>query len=92
MSSKKTFLVDSVGVFTPKRKAIDALTPGDGGYVIAGIKDIDGARVGDTITLDRDRAETALSGFETILPKVFAGMYPISSDDYEAFREALQIL
>jgi GTP-binding protein LepA len=92
MSSKKTFLVDSVGVFTPKRKAKDALTPGDVGYVIAGIKDIDGARVGDTITLDRDRAETALSGFETILPKVFAGMYPISSDDYEAFREALQKL
>ncbi len=92
MSSKKTFNVDSVGVFTPKRLQKDALTPGDVGYIIAGIKDLDGARVGDTITQDRDRAEEALDGFETILPKVFAGMYPISSDDYESFRDALQKL
>ena len=92
MSSGKTFNVDSVGIFTPKREAKDALLPGDVGFIIAGIKDIDGARVGDTITLERDRAEAPLEGFERVMPKVFAGMYPVTSDDYENFREALQKL
>lgn len=92
MSTGRTFQVDNVGVFTPKRLPRDQLSCGEVGYIIAGIKEIEAARVGDTITLARDPAEEALPGFKEIQPRVFAGMYPINADDYEAFREALQKL
>lgn len=85
--------VDSVGVFTPKRKEKDYLEAGEVGYIIAGIKDIHGAPVGDTITHSKN-ADTvdALPGFKKVQPKVYAGMFTVSSDDYEDFREALNKL
>ncbi|MCG6869405.1 MAG: translation elongation factor 4 [Gammaproteobacteria bacterium] len=92
MSTGRSYQVERVGVFTPKREDREVLSAGEVGYVIAGIKEIDGARVGDTFTTaDRPAAE-ALPGFEEVQPKVFAGMYPISADDYTAFREALEKL
>ena len=92
MSSGRIFQVESVGVFTPKRLTCEALGPGEVGYVIAGIKEIDGAPVGDTVTLADRRAEQPLPGFEEMRPRVFSGLYPINSDDYESFREALRKL
>jgi len=92
MSTGRTFQVDNLGVFTPKRLPKDKLSCGEVGYIIAGIKEIEAARVGDTITLARDPADVALPGFKEIQPRVFAGLYPINSDDYEMFREALQKL
>ncbi len=92
MSSGRIFQVESVGVFTPKRLTCAALGPGEVGYVIAGIKEIDGAPVGDTVTLADRRAEQALPGFAEMHPRVFSGLYPINSDDYESFREALRKL
>ncbi|MBX2825969.1 MAG: translation elongation factor 4 [Gammaproteobacteria bacterium] len=92
MSTGRTFQVDNVGVFTPKRLPKESLSCGEVGYIIAGIKEIEAARVGDTITLARDPADEALPGFKEVQPRVFAGMYPINSEDYEMFREALQKL
>ncbi len=92
MSTGRTFQVEKVGVFTPKRHDKKLLGTGEVGFVIAGIKDIDGAPVGDTITLADRRAQTPLPGFLEMRPRVFAGLYPVSSDDYESFREALQKL
>ncbi|HEB98856.1 MAG TPA: elongation factor 4, partial [Thiotrichales bacterium] len=92
MSTGRSYLVDSVGIFTPKRQETGELRAGDVGFVIAGIKEIDGAPVGDTLTLaDRPAAEP-LPGFQKVQPRVFAGLYPVSSDDYEDLREALQKL
>ena len=70
----------------------DVLNTGEVGFVIAGIKDIYGAPVGDTLTLTKKACETPLPGFKQVQPRVFAGLFPISSDDYENFREALQKL
>ncbi len=92
ISTGRAFQTDSVGVFTPKRTETDALRTGQVGYIIAGIKEIDAARVGDTITLENDPCEAALDGFKEVQPRVFAGLYPTSSDDYESFRDALQKL
>lgn len=92
MSTGRVFQADTVGVFTPKRTERDALSVGEVGFIIAGIKEIEAARVGDTITLSNNPAAEALPGFEQVQPRVFAGLYPIESDDYEAFREALQKL
>lgn len=92
MSTGRTFQADSVGVFTPKREQRDELSAGEVGFIIAGIKEIEAARVGDTITLASKPAEEPLPGFKEVQPRVFAGMYPIDADDYEAFREALQKL
>ena len=92
MSSGNTFLVDQVGVFTPKRKVTDTLNPGDVGFMVAGIKDIYGAPVGETITLVDNPAEESLPGFKTVQPRVFAGLFPSSSEDYENLREALNKL
>ena len=92
MSTGRDFLVDIVGIFTPKRIVTDSLEAGDVGYIVAGIKDITGAPVGDTITRVDNPSEDQLPGFEQIQPRVFAGLFPISSDDYESFREALQKL
>lgn len=92
MSTGKVHHVDEVGVFTPKRDKRSALTAGMVGYVIAGIKDIDGAPVGDTITLSNRPAADVVPGFEQVQPRVFSGLFPVSSDDYDNFREALQKL
>jgi len=92
MSTGRTFQADTVGVFTPKRKSMDQLRAGEVGFIIAGIKEIEAARVGDTITLASSPAVEPLPGFKEVQPRVFAGMYPIEGDDYEAFREALQKL
>ncbi len=92
MSTGRAFQVDSVGVFTPKRLETATLETGQVGYIIAGIKEIDAARVGDTITLESKQCELPLDGFKEVQPRVFAGLYPVSSDDYESFRDALQKL
>jgi GTP-binding protein LepA len=84
--------VDKLGRFTPKSLVADALYTGEVGFVIAGIKEIDGAPVGDTITSDSKPCTAPLPGFKEIKPRVFAGLFPVSSDDYEAFRDALQKL
>ena len=89
MSTGKAHLVDFVGVFTPKRKDTEALKAGEVGFVIAGIKDIHGAPVGDTLTLAGNQASAPLPGFKKVQPQVFAGMFTVSSDDYEDFRDAL---
>ena len=92
MSTGREFQADDVGIFTPKRKTTDALSAGEVGFVIAGIKEIEAARVGDTITLAHGSAVEPLPGFKEVQPRVFAGLYPTDSDDYEGFREALQKL
>lgn len=85
-------VVDNVGVFTPKRKDTGVLKAGEVGFVVAGIKDIHGAPVGDTITHAKSSEVEALAGFKKVKPQVYAGLFPVSSDDYEAFREALSKL
>ena len=80
--------IEELGVFTPKRKPLDALECGEVGYIIANIKDISQASVGDTITHSKNRAP-ALAGFHKVQPKVFAGLFPIASDDYQNLRESL---
>ena len=92
MSTGRTYQVEKVGVFAPKRKERDRLGTGEVGFVIAGIKEIDGAPVGDTITHADRRAGKALPGFREMHPRVFSGLYPVSSDDYEDLRDALQKL
>ncbi len=89
MSTGRVYEVDQVGIFTPKRTKLDALHAGEVGYVVAGIKEIQGAPVGDTLTLDKHPADKALPGFQKVKPQVYAGLFPISADDFEAFREAL---
>jgi GTP-binding protein LepA len=92
MSTGDSYMADRVGCFTPKMVDRGQLATGQVGFVIAGIKDIYGAPVGDTITLTRDPCAKPLPGFQHVQPRVFAGLFPISSDDYESFREALQKL
>lgn len=92
MSSQRDYLVDEVGIFTPKRHAKKILNTGEVGYVVSGIKNIDGAPVGDTLTLAERPADKPLAGFKAVNPRVFAGLYPVDSTDYEAFREALSKL
>lgn len=89
MSTGQEYQVDQVGVFTPKRSPRDVLHCGEVGYVISGVKDIDGAPVGDTLTNAHRGADEMLPGFKEVTPQVYAGMFPVSSDDYDAFREAL---
>ncbi len=89
MSTGRAFQVDKVGRFTPKSVASRTLEAGEVGFVIAGIKEIDGAPVGDTITQDARPAAAPLPGFKQIQPRVFAGLFPVSSDEYESFRDAL---
>ncbi|HEB97058.1 MAG TPA: elongation factor 4 [Sedimenticola thiotaurini] len=92
MSTGRTYQVDRVGVFNPKREDLPLLGTGQVGYIIAGIKEIDGVPVGDTITLSDNPAAEPLPGFEEMHPRVFAGLFPVSSDDYNNLREALQKL
>ena len=89
MSNGQTHQVDKIGVFTPKPLDTGTLRAGEVGFIIAGIKDIQGAPVGDTITLAREPANAMLPGFKKVKPQVYAGIFPISSDDYEDFRDAL---
>ena len=85
----KAHMVDSIGVFTPKRNETGVLAAGEVGFIVAGIKDIHGAPVGDTLTLASTPEVEALEGFRTIQPQVYAGLFPVSSDDFENFRDAL---
>ena len=88
----KPHIVDSVGVFTPKRTEATHLAAGEVGFIVAGIKEILGAPVGDTITLAKTPNVAALDGFRKIQPQVYAGLFPVSSDDFENFRDALSKL
>ena len=92
MSTGRSYGVDFVGIFTPKRQDMPMLGTGQVGFIIAGIKEIDSAKVGDTITLADNPATEMLPGFKEVQPRVFAGMFPIEADDYENFREALDKL
>ncbi|HDZ8965193.1 TPA: elongation factor 4 [Aeromonas dhakensis] len=92
MSTGQTWGVDRIGIFTPKQVDTDRLGCGEVGWVVCGIKDIHGAPVGDTLTLAKHGAEKALAGFKKVKPQVYAGLFPISSDDYESFRDALEKL
>jgi GTP-binding protein LepA len=89
LSTGRTWLIDKLGRFTPKPVPVKELGAGEVGFVIAGIKDIYGAPVGDTITLDARPCATPLPGFKQIQPRVFAGLFPVNSEDYESFRDAL---
>jgi len=92
MSIGRTHQVDRLGIFTPKRKDREVLGTGEVGFVVAGIKDIEGAPVGDTLTLESRPADRPLPGFKEVHPQVYAGMFPTDSNDFEAFREALSKL
>jgi GTP-binding protein LepA len=92
MSSGNHHQVEQVGVFTPKREKRDRISAGEVGFLVAGIKDVHGAPVGDTITLARDGASKPLPGFKTLQPRVFAGLFPSDADDYPDLREALDRL
>ncbi|AEP29217.1 GTP-binding protein LepA [Glaciecola nitratireducens FR1064] len=92
MSNGVVHQVDKVGIFTPKQTDTGILKAGEVGFIIAGIKEINGAPVGDTITLAKAPAANALPGFKKIKPQVYAGLFPVSSDDYEDFRDALSKL
>ncbi|WP_407295829.1 translation elongation factor 4 [Stutzerimonas zhaodongensis] len=91
-STGKVHQVDSVGVFNPKHTTTADLKAGEVGFIIAGIKDIHGAPVGDTLTLSNTPDVEMLPGFKRVKPQVYAGLFPVSSDDFEDFREALQKL
>lgn len=92
MSTGRDFQVEQVGVFTPKRLDKDSLKAGEVGFVIAGIKEITAARVGDTFTDAQKPADKPLSGFKEIQPRVFAGIFPVDADQYENLRDALSKL
>lgn len=92
MQTARQYQVEEVGKFTPKRSKRDRLTAGDTGYMFAAIKDIDGAKVGDTITTVAQPAEAPLPGFQDVQPRVFAGIFPTDSDDYTQLRDALDKL
>jgi GTP-binding protein LepA len=92
MSSGQDYEVNELGVFTPKRFPKKTLSAGEVGYVVSGIKEIEGAPVGDTITMSANPASEPLEGFQKIQPRVFAGLFPVDSNEYESFREALSKL
>ncbi len=92
MATKAVHLTEQVGVFTPKSQARETLSAGQVGFIIAGIKELKDARVGDTVTLVDKPATEALPGFKEIKPQVFAGLYPVESNQYEALRDSLEKL
>jgi GTP-binding protein LepA len=92
MSTGKIYDANNIGIFTPKRIEKDVLGTGEVGFVVAGVKDIHGAPVGDTLTHASNSAEQPLPGFKKVQPQVYAGLFPVDSGDYEDFREALQKL
>ena len=89
MSTGRSHTVDKLGRFTPKSVALPTLSAGEVGFVSAGVKEIDGAPVGDTITHESRPCAAPLPGFKQVQPRVFAGLFPINSEDYESFRDAL---
>ena len=92
MSTGQVWGLDRIGIFTPKQVDTMGLGCGEVGWVVCGIKDIHGAPVGDTLTQAKNGADKALAGFKKVKPQVYAGLFPISSDDYESFRDALEKL
>ena len=92
MSTGRNYQVEKIGVFTPKREERSALSAGQVGFVICGIKDISSAKVGDTLSDVSNQSEEALDGFKEVQPNVFAGIFPVNADDYENFRDALDKL
>ena len=92
MSTGQDYEINEVGIFTPKRTSKKILETGEVGYVVTGIKDIHGAPVGDTLTSSKRPAAEPLPGFRKIKPRVFAGLFPVDSNTYEAFRDALDKL
>lgn len=92
MSTGKSHEVNGVGIYTPKRTETGILRAGEVGYVVAGIKEINGAPVGDTLTHTNRPAQDPLPGFKQVKPQVYAGLFPISADDFPAFRDALSKL
>ena len=91
-STRQSYVVDNVGIFTPKRTPTGILKAGEVGYVVAGIKDINGAPVGDTLTHLKTQDVEPLPGFKHVKPQVYAGLFPVSADDFEDFRDALEKL
>lgn len=89
MATNATHLVEQIGVFTPKSKMRESLSAGEVGFIIAGIKELKDARVGDTVTLAQKPAEEPLPGFKAVKPQVFAGLFPVESNQYDALRDAL---
>ena len=89
MSTGRAHEIDRIGRFTPKPVSLPSLSAGEVGFMVAGIKEINGAPVGDTITLDARPADAPLPGFKQVQPRVFAGVFPVNSEDYEDFRDAL---
>jgi GTP-binding protein LepA len=92
MSTGQVHQIDKIGIFTPKQTETGILRAGEVGFIIAGIKEIHGAPVGDTITINKKETDKPLTGFKKAQPQVYAGIFPISSDDYENFRDALNKL
>ena len=92
MAADSQYPCEQVGVFTPKSQARNALSAGEVGFIIAGIKELKAAKVGDTVTLADRRASEPLPGFKEIKPQVFAGLYPVEANQYDALREALEKL
>jgi len=92
MAGGSTHLCEQVGVFTPKSVARDDLSAGEVGFIIAGIKELKAAKVGDTVTIANRPAASPLPGFKDVKPQVFAGLYPVESNQYEALRDALDKL
>jgi len=92
MSTDASYLCDQVGVFTPKSKAKEELRAGEVGFITAGIKELRAAKVGDTVTHAAKAAGKPLPGFKEIKPQVFAGLYPVEANEYEALRDALEKL
>ncbi len=89
MATNAVHLTEQVGVFTPKSVVRESLSAGEVGFIIAGVKELNEAKVGDTVTLDDNPAAEPLPGFKEIKPQVFAGLYPVESNQYEALRDAL---
>lgn len=92
MSTGQAYTAEQVGVFTPKRQYREVLNCGDVGFIVANVKDVHGAPVGDTLTHVKPKADHPLAGFKKVRPQVYSGLFPINSEDYEDFREALEKL
>jgi GTP-binding protein LepA len=92
MATESTHLTESIGVFTPKSQARETLSAGQVGFIIAGIKELKAAKVGDTVTLASNKAAAPLPGFKEVQPQVFAGLFPVEANQYDALRDSLEKL
>jgi len=92
MATESTHLTESVGVFTPKSQGRESLSAGQVGFIIAGIKELKAAKVGDTVTLAANKAASPLPGFKEVQPQVFAGLFPVEANQYDALRDSLEKL